>query len=111
MSPGKLTAKSFDQWIKCCLNVQHNCIEGGCAAVEAAVPVNKRQEGTSVFYHIRHTNHNSYLLNAFAHHEAQRHRQLSGLRHMVVTGSQMMQALTEGLQKWQGENDGDDVSD
>jgi hypothetical protein len=73
--------------------------------------VNPRHEGSSIFHHIQHTNHNSYLLNAFSHHAPEYHRQYSGLRPSVISHQQMMHALHQGLQKWQYEKFDDNLSD
>ncbi|KAA1097572.1 hypothetical protein PGT21_011941 [Puccinia graminis f. sp. tritici] len=99
------------QHIKACVNVQHNCYEGQCQHVEGPMTVNPRHEGSSIFHHIQHTNHNSYLLNAFSHHAPEYHRQYSGLRPSVISHQQMMQALHQGLQRWQYEKFDDDLSD
>ncbi|KAA1082985.1 hypothetical protein PGT21_022018 [Puccinia graminis f. sp. tritici] len=99
------------QHIKACVNVQHNCHEGQCQHVEAPMKVNPRHEGSSIFHHIQHTNHNSYLLNAFSHHAPEYHRQYSGLRPSVISHHQMMEALHQGLQRWQYEKFDDDLSE
>ncbi|KAA1080329.1 hypothetical protein PGT21_002578 [Puccinia graminis f. sp. tritici] len=93
--------------------MQHNCYEGRCVDVEGEIPVNPRQEGSSICLHIKHTNHNSYLLNAFSHHAPDYHRRYSGLEPRPISDQQMLQALQEGLQNWRHEHidDDDELSD
>jgi hypothetical protein len=50
-------------------------------------------------------------LNAFSHHEAENHRNESGLRPKVIPEGQMMQALHEGLQKWRNKQNSGHQSD
>ncbi|KAH9452138.1 hypothetical protein MJO29_008855 [Puccinia striiformis f. sp. tritici] len=89
--------------ILCCLNVQHNCFDAKCEVVETRLSKNPRHEGSSLSPHISHKSLNSYILNAFSHHEPEMHRVLSGLQHFPISPELMNQALDHGLALWKAE--------
>ncbi|KAI7947140.1 hypothetical protein MJO29_011667 [Puccinia striiformis f. sp. tritici] len=89
--------------ILCCLNVQHNCFDAKCEVVETRLSKNPRHEGSSLLPHISHKSLNSYILNAFSHHEPEMHRVLSGLQHFPISPELMNQALDHGLALWKAE--------
>lgn len=86
------------------INVQHNCIDGGCKTVQANVPRHNRQEDSSTSYFVVHSSKNSYIINGFSHQSAMYHRAHSKITIPPISDSMFEEAIHQGKQVWQKED-------
>ncbi|KNZ48837.1 hypothetical protein VP01_5382g1, partial [Puccinia sorghi] len=86
------------------INVQHNCIDGGCKTVQANVPRHNCQEDSSTSYFVVHSINNSYIINVFSHQSAMYHRAHSNITIPPISDSMFEESIHQGKQVWHKED-------
>jgi hypothetical protein len=86
-----------------CLNVQHNCHEGGCKVKLGSRPQGDTHEGNPMRYILDHKSTDSFIINSCSFQAPEAHREISSLELHAVPRPEFEAAIRKGLNKWQSE--------
>ncbi|KAI9603142.1 hypothetical protein H4Q26_002456 [Puccinia striiformis f. sp. tritici PST-130] len=86
--------------VESCLNLQHNCHDGGCKLTKTRAMRIERNDSDVKALEITHKDDVNFILNSCSLHAIDPHRRTSGLVFRRVEPLQWLDALHEGFNNW-----------